>query len=514
MKKKKQGKPGGPGGGTAPPITKNNTAHLDHRLHEIQKVVAETGDDVRELKKAQKTARPKDRSLEVLKRVEATRAALGDAKQELAEKIDALKKRAPRESGDRDAATRALEGVVLGLAAKLDALKQATEAHGAMLEKLLKRPAAGHRKPFAAPAAPNDGEVRRRVVKIEDAVSRIERAIRNQRPAPAPRRRNRDLEGATLAAQRLSAWMWSRVRLRLADSHATKKWALAAPTARRPGKRCELSDEAKDDAHWCAHWTLEPLDAFGTFRIRSADGGGYLSTRPPATKDEAVAGGVAASVVADKDDAHATWRLRPAGVDGLFTLEALRPPKAAPKKKKRKKQQAPDEPPLFLDVRALRQTTGLDSLLVRPSAAPARWQLVQHSLASAPTAAPAPPPSPAAKTPPRPDLSDALKRKTTEAAYWKSKYRDVVSQLETAETEAARGRARRPPPPRGDDSNARSPLPLNPRSPDLDADDDPWSDGRVRPRRAPGGKLTRPPFQKFAPAQGRGTYGLPTTTFR
>ena len=32
--------------------------------------------------------------------------------------------------------------------------------------------------------------------------------------------------------------------------------------------------------------------------------------------------------------------------------------------------------------------------------------------------------------------------------------------------------------------------------------------------RAPGGKLTRPPFQKFAPAQGRGTYGLPTTTFR
>ena len=81
-------------------ITKSNTAHLDHRLHEIQKVVNETGEDVRAIKKRQKLKLPKNDSAEVLKRVEATRAALADARAEAA-RAEAARKQAVADAEER-----------------------------------------------------------------------------------------------------------------------------------------------------------------------------------------------------------------------------------------------------------------------------------------------------------------------------------------------------------------------------------------------------------------------------
>ena len=302
--------------------------------------------------------------------------------------------------------------------------------------------------------------------------------------------------------------MWSRVKLRLADSHAARRWALAAPADNHRGGRCELAREGADAAQWSDYWTLEPLDALGTFRVRASVGGGYLAARPAKSKEEALPDGTAARVVPKKDDPHARWRLKPAGVDGLFTLEALPPPDrvAARKKKRSKLKKAPKPPPAFLDVRALRQTTGLDSLLVRPSAAPARWQLVLHAPFAAPAAAPPPSPEPAA---PSPALGDALKRSKKQAAFWKTKYEDVLAQLEERDEEAERAR--------------RRPLPLAPRSPDL-REDSQGAPARRRPNVADarflgrsispaGGKLTKPPWTKSNPkpaGRHRGHYGLAT----
>ncbi|KAH8052329.1 hypothetical protein JL720_14966 [Aureococcus anophagefferens] len=267
-------------------ITKSNTAHLDHRLHEIQKVVNETGEDVRAIKKRQKLKLPKNDSAEVLKRVEATRAALADAKQELGEKMDGLRKayrvpRAPKPSADPE-----LSAAVKSLADKIDALQKVNDTHGVVLQKLLNRKS---KTPFKPPAAPHDTEVRRRVTNIEDTVARIERKLGRQRPRPATPL-NRELEKATLAAQQLSAWMWSRVKLRLADSHAARRWALAAPADNHRGGAAS-SPRGRRRAQWSDYWTLEPLDALGTFRLRASDGGGYLAARPAKSKEEALPDG-------------------------------------------------------------------------------------------------------------------------------------------------------------------------------------------------------------------------------